>query len=326
MTQPADIQDDPFLVLLTDALRAGPGSPSWHEAVTRLKTSSQAVDEYQLLIDAREALESGKEYRAVRAGPGFTDKLMNDLDRERLSPRSARRISVPGFIALLASLAILAVISVTIYRLYPRQAIDNTREAIEELASTYFASDLVSSNFDEGIPVIWRKIGSLPVEASAGLRAGQATAPPGDYLGGGVVTADPQPAGKPLAFQVMLQRHAASEDLIPQIFVSNDPDFSADRAVSSHELVWQLQGNTQKVVSDGRVERQASLPLRDQSHVIRFVLGGDLAIVEADNRRLWAGHTPLGSKPRYLGVRFIRTDGKGVADMSIESVRVLANH
>ena len=62
--------NDPFLTLLTDALRAGPGSPEWHQAVSQLKVSGENVDEYKLLIEAREALESGRDYRSVRAGAG----------------------------------------------------------------------------------------------------------------------------------------------------------------------------------------------------------------------------------------------------------------
>ena len=53
MPQPTEIEKDPFLVLLTDALRAGPGSPEWRDAVATLKTSDERVDEYRLLIEAR---------------------------------------------------------------------------------------------------------------------------------------------------------------------------------------------------------------------------------------------------------------------------------
>src|SRR5437762_5700641 len=84
-----DFESDQFLTLLTEALRAGPGSPEWHDAVGRL-TSATSVEprlrdvknanEYQLLIRARQDLESGREYRAVRAGPGFTRRLMQTID------------------------------------------------------------------------------------------------------------------------------------------------------------------------------------------------------------------------------------------------------
>src|SRR3954468_1272868 len=90
---------DQFLKLLTEALRAGPGSPQWHEAVNQLKNSSIAdADEYPILINAREHLESGRDYRSIRAGPGFTRKLMNAIDQEAAaevpSPPTASTIDI----------------------------------------------------------------------------------------------------------------------------------------------------------------------------------------------------------------------------------------
>ncbi len=32
-----DIESNPLFGLLTDALRAGPGSPEWHQAIGRLR-------------------------------------------------------------------------------------------------------------------------------------------------------------------------------------------------------------------------------------------------------------------------------------------------
>ena len=84
-----DFESDQFLQLLTDALRAGPGSPEWHEAVETLRTNGiEQKDEYRLLISARENLEKGKEYRSVRAGPGFSRKLNEALDTESTSKKS----------------------------------------------------------------------------------------------------------------------------------------------------------------------------------------------------------------------------------------------
>src|SRR3712207_4215921 len=81
----ANAEADPMFRLLTDALRAGPGSPEWHQAVARLKLSDGAqdpsLDEYQLLIEARAHLERGKGYKSVRAGAGFTRKLFEDIER-----------------------------------------------------------------------------------------------------------------------------------------------------------------------------------------------------------------------------------------------------
>ena len=61
---------DPLLVLLTEALRAGPGSPAWHQAISTLRADQPEMAEYKMLLTAREHLESGRRYRSVRAGSG----------------------------------------------------------------------------------------------------------------------------------------------------------------------------------------------------------------------------------------------------------------
>jgi hypothetical protein len=325
MTRQLDIERDPFLTLLTDALRAGPGSPQWHDAVAQLKTSNENVDEYKLLIEAREALESGKDYRSVRAGTGFTHKLMGQIEQDQ--PRPAKRLQLGTLIAILAGVVLMAIIGVAIYKFYPRTPVDDTQKAIADLASTYFPNELSFNTFDAGIPGNWRAIGSLPLETSAdGLKAGSASVPQGDYVGGGIVTSDPIQPGQAVSIQTLILVNKAGEDLIPQVFVSNSSDFSPDRAISSRELVWQIQGGLQNVVVDGRVARQAGLNSKTNTHAVRFILKGDLAIVECDGRQLWVGHSQLADKPRYVGVRFLRTGQKTTGDVSVQSVRFLTSN
>jgi hypothetical protein len=69
-----NIESEEFMTLLGEALRAGPASPEWHQAVGILRAHGGDSDEYQMLCAARERLESGKEYRSLRAGPGFGKK------------------------------------------------------------------------------------------------------------------------------------------------------------------------------------------------------------------------------------------------------------
>jgi len=321
MAQQMDIEKDPFLVLLTDALRAGPGSPEWRDAVSHLKTAGESVDEYRLLIEARESLESGKDYRSVRAGDGFTRKLMTNIEQEH--PVVRRAFPLTALIGTLAGLVIVAVISLVIYELYPRnQAAPANDKAIEELASTYLPTQFLFSSFDNGIPSTWRTIGSLPVDTSDGLHAGVTTVPGDKYVGGGIVIAEPMSADQPFSIQVALNIKSTGEDLIPQVFISNSPDFSPDRAISAQELVWELKGKEQQVVVGGRVEPQTPLPAHSPSLTVRIILNKDLAIVESDGHRLWAGPNGLGDQPRYLGVRFIRTAGKSAGDIRIQSARV----
>ena len=61
------------LQLLTDALRAGPGSPEWRAAMESVAAAGGTeAEEYKTLYAARERLASGRQYREVRAGPAFT--------------------------------------------------------------------------------------------------------------------------------------------------------------------------------------------------------------------------------------------------------------
>ena len=137
--------NEPFLTLLTDALRAGPGSPEWHQAVAQLKLSGENVDEYKLLIEAREALESGRDYRSVRAGAGFTKKLLNELDQPK--PAGPGRFHLATVIASVAGVVILAVVAIAVYSLYTRTPVDDSTKAVNDLASTYFSKEIGSATF-----------------------------------------------------------------------------------------------------------------------------------------------------------------------------------
>jgi len=210
-----------------------------------------------------------------------------------------------------------------VYELYPRgQTTGTSSKAIEELASTYLPTQLLSTDFNGSIPSAWRTIGSLQIDASDGLRARTSTATENRYVGGGAVIAEPIGADQIVAMQVTLNIKSTGEDLIPQVFVSNSPDFSPDRAISAQELVWELKGKEQHVVVGGRVEPQTPLPPHTPSLTVRIILNKDLAIVESDGHRLWAGPNGLGDLPRYLGIRFIRAIGKSAGDISIRSARI----
>lgn len=322
---PTDVENDPFLMLLTDALRAGPGSPDWREAVAKLKSGGEQVDEYRLLIEAREALESGRDYRSLRAGPGFTRKLLSNLDADQ-SDAARRPFPLAGFIAGVALLVIAVVIGICIHEFSSHgPANPAPRGNVDELANTYLPNTVLAVDFDSGIPGDWRKIGGLPVDVDKGLVAAKASVPENDFIGGGLVVSDPIPADQTFSVSVSLQVRATGPGLIPQVFVANSPDFSADRATAAQELVWELEGSDQSVVVGGRVERQARLPKQTQSLTVRIVLNKDLAIVESadgESHRLWSGQHGLGDQPRYVGVRFIRTGGKSDANIIIQSVRI----
>src|SRR5207248_832631 len=120
------------MTLLTDALRSGPGSPEWHQAVKILRASDQNVDEYTLLYSAREHLESGKDYRSVRAGTGFTRKVLEQIEEQASTPPAP----TANIIALIAAGAILAVVAVVGFMLLHGGSAEQQR--IEELSKTIF--------------------------------------------------------------------------------------------------------------------------------------------------------------------------------------------
>src|SRR5262245_23002701 len=112
-----DIESDAFLMLLTDALRSGPGSPAWHEALQRLRAGGiRGADEYRLLVTAREHLESGKEYRSVRAGPEFTKRLMSAIEQD--ASRGEARPPTSALVAVASAAVMLVVLLVIGYLLW----------------------------------------------------------------------------------------------------------------------------------------------------------------------------------------------------------------
>src|SRR5215207_878287 len=109
MTTRAPSDSDPFFQLLTEALRAGPGSAQWGEAVTKLRDGGvDGADEYRLIIRAREDLEKGRDFRRVTAGPGFTRKVLEAVEQE--GGRRRNGIPTATIVAILAGAVILGVI------------------------------------------------------------------------------------------------------------------------------------------------------------------------------------------------------------------------
>lgn len=313
--------NDPFMELLTDALRAGPGSPEWHQAVGELrKRGGSAADEYSLLWTARERLASGKEYRSVKAGAGFTRKVMEGIERLPVGKgQKARSVPVAAVIALASVLVLVGVVAVVGYWMYGSAG--GQAPAKEDLSSVVFIQTVVDDQFADTIqPSVWTHIGGLPVTANDGLHAGAATST--GYTGGGVLLTSAVSTGEPFAVDVELEGKGG-EGLIPQVFVTDQPQFHLDRGTGSHELVWTLQdGQAQVVLPDGHVAATWDGAGAHPTTTVHVVVGRDSAIVQTDGRQLWAGSHGLGAdRPRYVGVRFLAKAGaKG--DVVIKSVRV----
>jgi hypothetical protein len=300
-----EFESDQFLTLLTEALRAGPGSPEWHDAVNHLRLRGESdVNEYELLVRARENLESGKDYRAVRAGPGFTRKLMQSID-DSPATRSART-NATTWIAGLSIAILLGAVGLIIYVI---TRAGGPLPAVDALANTYFAGPLLNMSFEGSLSNSeWRDVGTLRLETWHGLRPNIDEASPAQ-LGGGILWSQPLKSDTPVEIEANVKLQRPSKDLIAQVFITDDPDnFSEDKGIGPHELIWLFQAGQQKILlPGGRVEAQSAVGRERVGLNLRIALGRDVAIVEEQGRRLWAGSHDLSNKPRYVGVRFLRT-------------------
>jgi hypothetical protein len=345
-----DFESDSFLALLTDALRAGPGSPQWHEAVGRLRGVGGAAvaraDEYRLLVVAREHLESGKSYRSVRAGPGFTRRLMASIEEQAAAP-AAPPDRTAKTVAIVSGAVALVVLVIVGYLLW--SAADRAKLARSDgQGPTLLVNTVTTADFSaRALPADWRTIGRMPLQltrgtlrpttnptdvttATAGASGGAASGAAVGATGGGIVWNQPISHSEPFAVIASLRAYRLESDLIAQVFVTDDPTFSDDNAISPHELVWLIESNEARVIlPGGRVESQTSLPQDYRGGLnVKIEIDGDRASVELGSKRLWAGSSGLDpSKPRFAGVRFLRRVNAGGADgVAFDSVRINMRH
>ena len=332
MARVGNIETDPFFELLTDALRAGPGSPQWHQAVQKLRADGGAIangDEYRLLCDAREHLESGREYRSVRPGAGFTRRLFSELEAQGVSggAPTANVIAIGSALAILGVLALVAVLLIRGSGATPQPPQTN-------LAALYFPDDFASASFRDDVPAGWRSIGNLSLLTDEGLRPAVMPMEVGDYVGGGVVPDTPLPADKPFALEAVVAVPATAGDYIAEVFVSDSAEFDERRATSPREVVWLLEGSSQKVMVGGRNKGNVeAVKVSDKPMTVRIVVDAGRALVETrpgeggtagQPTTLWSGpHGLEPGKPRYAGVRFIRGAGGSSDVATVRSVRVL---
>lgn len=325
------------LQLLTDALRAGPGTPEWRAALEAISANGGGgADEYKLLYAARERLASGRQYREVRAGPGFTRRVFEAIDQDEPDGGTPRSLPAANLIAAVSALVILGVLAIVAWLIIPDRAAQQQQQA-NDLSQTYFVNRIIDATFkDDSLAADWTPFGKLPVVAKGGLRPSSGAAPlpatrdasdaTAAFIGGGVVhrrTIDPD---QPLAVEAALRMPRAGDDVAVQIFVTDSPTFTGDNAMTPRELVWHARGSQASVATrDGAVEF-ADAPIRPgQRLAVRITANRTDATVEMNGRKLWSGPNQLDpAKPRSVGVRFLtkgKVDEKAVP--VVESVRVL---
>jgi hypothetical protein len=315
MPQDLNIDADPFLQLLTDALRAGPGSPEWRDAVARLKAGGLAdAEQYSALVNARENLESGKPYREIRAGAGFTRKLLTKIQAESPALHSRSPLSA-SFLSYIGVSLVLGVLAVLIYHI--------GGSGTEDVSGTLFTTRL-SAKLQGPLSPGWRVIGLLPVDPSKGLLAGLNPSSK-EYLGGGIVTTSGQSPTDLFAIEATFQFKHVSNDLIPQLFASDIDDFDSGPAISPHELVWLVRGGQGQVVLPNGELAGTPYKITDGSTVnVQMRIGVSQAQVLVDNSVVWTGPSQLAEKPRYTGVRLLRR-GDNKADLvTVKNVKLLS--
>lgn len=326
---PANMETDPFFTLLTDALRAGPGSPQWHDAVLALRQQGlEGSDEHRLLIEARENLESGRDYRSVRAGAGFTRKLMNDIENEPVGPRK-NGVPTATIVAILCGLLVLGVVVYIIIH-WPHEA--TVQQQIDDLANTKeprFFGTLEAALFKDSIPPKWNRIGSLNLDASDGLRPNPQAAAENKNPGGGVVWSNTVPGDQAFAVEVLVHVPKPTGAFLLEAFVSADDKFSSDKGTSSKDVVWQLHGLQQQVLVSGSFKIPTTPPVFHDGDTVRLVVDQNVAIVEVGApgkmQRLWAGPHDLGSGPRFIGVRFLQTGPAEKQDLSVSQIKIITS-
>jgi hypothetical protein len=316
-----DLESDEFLTLLIEALRAGPGSPAWHEAIGRLRSGGiEHADEYRLLVRAREHLESGKSYRSLRAGPGFTQKLMTSIEAE--SARAPRTPPTTTTVAIISAGLMLGVLLVIGYLLWT----SSDKPPVTPDGNVLLVNTVTEATFDNALPSDWRIIGRLPIEFTrSAMRHKLGTENPAS--GGGVTWTQAIAPDEPFAVIASVRAYRPEQDLIAQVFVSDQPEFSDENGTTAHELVWLLQGEQMQVIlPSGRVVAQSDLASGQRgSMTISITIDRDQACVDFGSKRerIWAGENGLDStKPRFVGVRFLARSKDAGDQVVFQSVRV----
>lgn len=322
------------LQLLTDALRAGPGSPEWRAAMETLAPAGTGgggggggAEEYKLLYAARERLASGRQYREVRAGPGFTRRVFNAIEQQDdADGATPGALPAANLIAAVSALVILGVLAIVAWLIVPSR--DAQQQQGSDLSQTYFVDRIVDANFESGLGADWQPFGKLPVDAKGGLRAGAAPADAADnYTGGGVIHRRTIDAKQPFAVEAALKIPRPADAAIVQVFVTDSPTFSGDNAMTPREIVWHARGKQATVATpDGAVELSDAAAVRPGQRInVRITANETQAAVEMNGRRLWSGPHKLDpTKPRTVGVRFLAQGQlEDKASPVVESIRVL---
>jgi hypothetical protein len=308
-----DLNSDAFAELLAEALRAGPGSPQWHEVISILNVDGDQAHQHRQLLKARQRLQSGRDWRSVRAGPGFTRRLFSRLEESG----NASTLSAPGLIAAISICVALIVLGIVAMLLWP------TPDAGRTLSNVYLVRPIAHAEFNDELPRGWEMIGSLPLETARGLRPAS-TSPTDGMTGGALLWSQALDASEPFAVEVRLRAAKPEDSIIVQVFISDRPDYNAN-AISSIEVVWQLRARSSELLlPDGRLHTTLQRAMTARLDMaIRLAMDRQQMSLEVNGQRLWTGpHQLSADRPRHVGVRFLR-QGQAASDaIVVQSLRI----
>ncbi len=312
-----DIHSELFEEVLAEALRAGPGSPQWREAVDTLRAAGQEGEDYAMLCRAREDLASGREYRSVRAGQGFTQKLMQRIDREQTPRWNIPTANIVTTVALLV-VAVIAIIACWVL-FTPKSA-----APVSHLQDTLFATPLVNENFTTASPAALTRIGMLPVTIDNGAKVDVLSRAGDQHIGGGFYVTAPLSPDEPYAVESAIQVSNPKNDLIAQVFISDRKTFADNTGITPHEIVCLVeQGKLRVVLPDGRTVSESALQGGADAE-IRLRIDRSIAIVELNGRSIWTGAHDLAlDQPRHAGIRFLARGGEQSTGVSFRYLRLL---
>ena len=335
MSDSVDLQSEQFMTLLTDALRAGPGSPEWNQAVKALRATNGNTDELTLLTTAREHLESGKEFRSVRAGAGFTRRVLEGIEQEEKAAGGPPTANLIALIAAGAILGVVVIISVMLFK-----GSNPQRHAIDELTGQIFGNKFLTAGFNgppgplTTAPEGWRPFGEVPLLTKGGeLQPAPlpATLPTtteaGGYKAGGLITATPLAPEQVIEVDVTFRLAKPADDSIAEVFISEEP-LTDGNAYGGRALVCQIKsGDARVYLADGNPAKRAEKAEKltgPRDVAVKILLNRDTAVINAAGQRVYAGpHLLAADKPHYVGVRFRRRAGDKGDSIGIAAVAVL---
>lgn len=298
-------ESDQLLKVLTEALRRGPGSPEWHDAIERLKHDGvQGADEYRLLLTVRERLESGQEYREVRAGPGFTRELFGKLENEQAGA-STRRPVTAIVVGLICVLVLVGSAAVMIRYLSDGEKPDASGQ---KLAQQLFSTPIEQWTFENSIPASLVPSGTLKFDPYGGLRAGRSKDEkyPADAT---LVSKQPMELSKGVCVESQMQFRPGT-DLRPALVVSGQGE---EISLTLDDAGFLIRRG-EKTVTINR-----SIP--PGQYTLRLKLNETSVIAEVDGRAIWSdSHALTGALTP--GVRISRL-GKTGGDIRVQTLRIL---